>query len=184
MIFKDRIGKKNCDPLILFFILQAAENGSQNGEIDPEEIVKDILNDVINHVADLCSVSRSSRHLTREQFANIMQKDCFLVFRSLCKLSMKPLPEGYPDPKSHELRSKILSLQLLLGILQNGKEVQTNHQNSMLKHQTLHYFNADRHALPFIKNVRGLSLGYTFKRQQAFFFSSLNDNFCKIFAVS
>ena len=33
---------------------------------------------------------------------------------------MKPLPEGYPDPKSHELRSKILSLQLLLGILQNG----------------------------------------------------------------
>ena len=35
---------------------------------------------------------------------------------------MKPLPEGYPDPKSHELRSKILSLQLLLGILQNGGE--------------------------------------------------------------
>merc|ERR1711963_66416 len=48
--------------------------------------------------------------------------DCFLVFRSLCKLSMKPLPEGYPDPKSHEMRSKILSLQLLLGILQNGGE--------------------------------------------------------------
>jgi len=111
---------KNFEPLFFLTVFQAAENGSQNGEIDPEEIVKDILNDVINHVADLCSVSRSSRHLTREQFANIMQKDCFLVFRSLCKLSMKPLPEGYPDPKSHELRSKILSLQLLLGILQNG----------------------------------------------------------------
>lgn len=51
-------------------------------------------------------------------FAHIAQKDAFLVFRSLCKLSMKPLPDGTPDPKSHELRSKILSLQLLLSILQ------------------------------------------------------------------
>ena len=32
-------------------------------------------------------------------FVHILQKDAFLVFRSLCKLSMKPLPEGPPDPK-------------------------------------------------------------------------------------
>jgi len=64
--------------------------------------------------------------MTTEKYATILQKDCFLVFRSLCKLSMKPLPEGYPDPKSHELRSKILSLHLLLGILQNGKEAFCN----------------------------------------------------------
>lgn len=32
-------------------------------------------------------------------FSHILQKDAFLVFRSLCKLSMKPLPEGQPDPK-------------------------------------------------------------------------------------
>jgi len=32
-------------------------------------------------------------------FAHILQKDAFLVFRALCKLSMKPLPEGAPDPK-------------------------------------------------------------------------------------
>ena len=96
-------------------------------------------------------------------FAHILQKDAFLVFRSLCKLSMKPLSEGPPDPKwvgatlplwsytafhwehfwksvtepcgefvalvfyslprSHELRSKILSLQLLLSILQNAGPV-------------------------------------------------------------
>uniref|UniRef100_A0A8W4F7D7 ADP ribosylation factor guanine nucleotide exchange factor 1 n=1 Tax=Sus scrofa TaxID=9823 RepID=A0A8W4F7D7_PIG len=53
-------------------------------------------------------------------FSHILQKDAFLVFRSLCKLSMKPLSDGPPDPKSHELRSKILSLQLLLSILQNA----------------------------------------------------------------
>ena len=53
------------------------------------------------------------------KFANIYQKDAFLIFRSLCKLSMKPLPEGPPDPKSHELRSKVLSLQLILSVVQN-----------------------------------------------------------------
>lgn len=57
------------------------------------------------------------------KFTHILQKDAFLVFRALCKLSMKPLPEGIPDPKSHELRSKILSLHLLLSILQNAGPV-------------------------------------------------------------
>lgn len=56
-------------------------------------------------------------------FSHILQKDAFLVFRSLCKLSMKPLSDGPPDPKSHELRSKVLSLQLLLSILQNAGPV-------------------------------------------------------------
>lgn len=56
------------------------------------------------------------------KFTHVRQKDAFLVFRSLCKLSMKPVPEQ-PDPKSHELRSKILSLHLLLSILQNAGPV-------------------------------------------------------------
>ncbi|XP_055681945.1 brefeldin A-inhibited guanine nucleotide-exchange protein 1 [Lutzomyia longipalpis] len=57
------------------------------------------------------------------KFTHILQKDAFLVFRALCKLSMKPLPDGTPDPKSHELRSKVLSLHLLLSILQNAGPV-------------------------------------------------------------
>lgn len=57
------------------------------------------------------------------KFTHILQKDAFLVFRALCKLSMKPLPDGQPDPKSHELRSKVLSLHLLLLILQNAGPV-------------------------------------------------------------
>jgi len=36
---------------------------------------------------------------TNAHFAHILQKDAFLVFRALCKLSMKPLPDGSPDPK-------------------------------------------------------------------------------------
>uniref|UniRef100_A0A1A9W040 SEC7 domain-containing protein n=1 Tax=Glossina brevipalpis TaxID=37001 RepID=A0A1A9W040_9MUSC len=57
------------------------------------------------------------------KFTHVLQKDAFLVFRALCKLSMKPLPDGHPDPKSHELRSKVLSLRLLLSILQNAGPV-------------------------------------------------------------
>ncbi|XP_069808804.1 brefeldin A-inhibited guanine nucleotide-exchange protein 2 isoform X2 [Dendropsophus ebraccatus] len=62
------------------------------------------------------------------RFTHILQKDAFLVFRSLCKLSMKPLGDGPPDPKSHELRSKILSLQLLLSVLQNAGPVFRTHE--------------------------------------------------------
>ncbi len=36
---------------------------------------------------------------TAARFSHILQKDAFLVFRSLCKLSMKPLGDGPPDPK-------------------------------------------------------------------------------------
>ncbi|KAA0195994.1 hypothetical protein HAZT_HAZT000786 [Hyalella azteca] len=60
------------------------------------------------------------------KLSHVLQKDAFLVFRSLCKLSMKPLPEA-PDPKSHELRSKILSLEMLLSIVQNAGPVFRSH---------------------------------------------------------
>nr|XP_057906847.1 brefeldin A-inhibited guanine nucleotide-exchange protein 2 [Doryrhamphus excisus] len=62
------------------------------------------------------------------RFSHVLQKDAFLVFRSLCKLSMKPLAEGPPDPKSHELRSKIVSLQLLLSVLQGAGPVFRTHE--------------------------------------------------------
>lgn len=62
-------------------------------------------------------------NIVTAKFTHILQKDAFLVFRALCKLSMKPLPDGIPDPKSHELRSKVLSLHLLLSILQNAGPV-------------------------------------------------------------
>uniref|UniRef100_A0A8C5WI18 ARF guanine nucleotide exchange factor 2 n=1 Tax=Leptobrachium leishanense TaxID=445787 RepID=A0A8C5WI18_9ANUR len=67
-------------------------------------------------------------HQSGARFSHILQKDAFLVFRSLCKLSMKPLGEGAPDPKSHELRSKIISLQLLLSVLQNAGPVFRIHE--------------------------------------------------------
>jgi brefeldin A-inhibited guanine nucleotide-exchange protein len=54
-------------------------------------------------------------------FPSILHKDCFLLFRSLCKLSMK----GLPDDPAHQIdtvavQSKILSLELILSILENS----------------------------------------------------------------
>ena len=40
-----------------------------------------------------------SPDMPQDVFNHILQKDAFLVFRSLCKLSMKPLADGPPDPK-------------------------------------------------------------------------------------
>lgn len=68
-------------------------------------------------------VHSENDNIVTAKFTHILQKDAFLVFRALCKLSMKPLPDGMPDPKSHELRSKVLSLHLLLSILQNAGPV-------------------------------------------------------------
>lgn len=72
--------------------------------------------------------SDTQGHPVATRFSHILQKDAFLVFRSLCKLSMKPLGEGPPDPKSHELRSKVVSLQLLLSVLQNAGPVFRTHE--------------------------------------------------------
>ncbi|XP_046857566.1 brefeldin A-inhibited guanine nucleotide-exchange protein 2-like isoform X2 [Xenia sp. Carnegie-2017] len=77
--------------------------------------------------SDMPSETSSEGKPPQQRFSHITQKDAFLVFRSLCKLSMKPLAEGPLDPKSHELRSKILSLELLLTCLQSAGPVFRTH---------------------------------------------------------
>lgn len=54
-------------------------------------------------------------------------KDAFLVFRALCKLSMKALvTESELDLRSHAMRSKLLSLHLILTILKSHADLFTN----------------------------------------------------------
>ncbi|XP_071573742.1 brefeldin A-inhibited guanine nucleotide-exchange protein 2-like [Temnothorax nylanderi] len=112
------------------------ENAPSNDNIDSQTIiVKSILDDVVKSVVPLeeevslengspedngDEAAAENDNMVTAKFTHVLQKDAVLVFRALCKLSMKPLPDGTPDPRSHELRSKILSLQLLLGILQNA----------------------------------------------------------------
>ncbi|VDI74988.1 brefeldin A-inhibited guanine nucleotide-exchange protein, partial [Mytilus galloprovincialis] len=103
-----------------------------DGEETTEVVVNGVIEDLIDQVCTALNKlddepegleNAESPDMAQGVFSHILQKDAFLVFRSLCKLSMKPLADGPPDPKSHELRSKILSLQLLLSILQNAGPV-------------------------------------------------------------
>eukprot|EP00762_Andalucia_godoyi_P001130 ANDGO_01933.mRNA.1 Brefeldin A-inhibited guanine nucleotide-exchange protein 3 len=52
-------------------------------------------------------------------FASIHEKDIFLLFRALCKLSMKAVPEDAP-PDSVDMRSRVLALEYLLLILDHA----------------------------------------------------------------
>ncbi|KAJ8378201.1 hypothetical protein AAFF_G00244890 [Aldrovandia affinis] len=78
--------------------------------------------------ADILDAEAMQGGSNAARFSHVLQKDAFLVFRSLCKLSMKPLADGPPDPKSHELRSKVVSLQLLLSVLQGAGPVFRTHE--------------------------------------------------------
>uniref|UniRef100_A0A452S4U3 ARF guanine nucleotide exchange factor 1 n=1 Tax=Ursus americanus TaxID=9643 RepID=A0A452S4U3_URSAM len=104
------------------------ENGSDISSAENEQTEADQATAAESNLFEkglwgMCESGNSSGPSPGAKFSHILQKDAFLVFRSLCKLSMKPLSDGPPDPKSHELRSKILSLQLLLSILQNAGPV-------------------------------------------------------------
>lgn len=95
----------------------------QKEESDKDSIITESSgadNISIERVPSQAEIQSENDNVVTAKFTHIYQKDAFLVFRSLCKLSMKPLPDGIPDPKSHELRSKVLSLHLLLQILQNS----------------------------------------------------------------
>ncbi|TPX47651.1 hypothetical protein SeMB42_g02638 [Synchytrium endobioticum] len=72
----------------------------------------DILAETFRGAGD--AVSRASRDPAMD--TNI--KDVYLVFRALCKLSMKGVPaEAATDLKSHAMRSKLLALHLVDSVL-------------------------------------------------------------------
>ncbi|TPX34074.1 hypothetical protein SmJEL517_g03259 [Synchytrium microbalum] len=56
--------------------------------------------------------------ISRDPVLDTNVKDVYLVFRALCKLSMKTVPtEGATDLKSHAMRSKLLALHLVDSVL-------------------------------------------------------------------
>ena len=52
----------------------------------------------VNNLADEPDENAEGGEINPE-FCHVLQRDALLVFRSLCKLSMKPLADGPPDPK-------------------------------------------------------------------------------------
>uniref|UniRef100_A0A0N5A8A3 SEC7 domain-containing protein n=1 Tax=Syphacia muris TaxID=451379 RepID=A0A0N5A8A3_9BILA len=98
-------------------------------------------------------------------FRSIQEKDAFLLFRALCRLSTKTLPEK-PDPNSHELRSKELSLEMLLLIVQNS---------STLLHTSQPFVLALRHYLCVSLSRNGVSpIVSIFEKSLAIFVQLVN----------
>ena len=54
---------------------------------------------------------------------NDVIRNAYLVFRALCKLSMKPVQDGTLDSKSQALRSKYLALHLIQSLLMEKNHV-------------------------------------------------------------
>lgn len=52
-------------------------------------------------------------------FNSVLQKDCYLLFRALCKISSKDVPDGASE-ESVGLRSKLLSLELLRSLVNDS----------------------------------------------------------------
>ncbi|KIJ56863.1 hypothetical protein M422DRAFT_72969 [Sphaerobolus stellatus SS14] len=80
--------------------------------------------------------------------ADLFIKDAFLVFRALCKLTMKALnTESERDVKSHAMRSKLLSLHLVLTILDS-------HMNLFVDPRSNIYSSSSNEVTPFIQATK------------------------------
>ncbi|EGW31585.1 uncharacterized protein SPAPADRAFT_72363 [Spathaspora passalidarum NRRL Y-27907] len=66
-------------------------------------------------------------NLATESDEDVVVKDAFLVFRAMCKLSVKSLDSTTIDMKSHSVRSKLLSLHIIHTILREHIEVFLSH---------------------------------------------------------
>ncbi|KAF8604941.1 hypothetical protein BDV93DRAFT_605460 [Ceratobasidium sp. AG-I] len=75
-------------------------------------------------------------------------KDAFLVFRALCKLTMKPLgSDSERELKSHAMRSKLLSLHLVLTVLDT-------HMSIFVDPYALIFSSSNNEATPFLQAVK------------------------------
>jgi hypothetical protein len=72
------------------------QNENDDSVISNFDLILPIVLELSDKVVELKSTNIEPRPFTAARLAALMQKDCFLVFRSLCKLSMKPLP-GKPS---------------------------------------------------------------------------------------
>lgn len=105
----------------------------------------------------------------------VYMKDAFLVFRAMCKISIKPLrPEEVADPKSQGMRTKLLSLHMIHMILFN------NTQLFLSPVATIRGGSGQSDATPFTQAVKQL-LCQSLSRNGASSVSKVFEVGCEIF---
>lgn len=93
---------------------------SQQEESEPKE--KLTLAALENNSSlDLERVNEAN--LASENDEDLAVKDAFLIFRAMCKLSIKDLDTDNVDMKSHSVRSKLLSLHIIHTILKENIDI-------------------------------------------------------------
>ncbi|GEQ71068.1 hypothetical protein JCM33374_g4749 [Metschnikowia sp. JCM 33374] len=71
--------------------------------------------------ADYDRVKEANRASEKDE--DLVVKDAFLIFRAMCKLSVKDLETDNIDMRSHSVRSKLLSLHIIHTILRNNIDI-------------------------------------------------------------
>uniref|UniRef100_A0A7S1PDF6 SEC7 domain-containing protein n=1 Tax=Vitrella brassicaformis TaxID=1169539 RepID=A0A7S1PDF6_9ALVE len=117
-------------------------------------------------------IGRPTGALEREMIMSLHQRDALMVFQSLCKLSMKDIPEPQQasigmgmglmapttQPDQRIVRSKRLSLELILSMLQNSGPVFKNSERFLQVLRNLLCFSLVKNSVSHIPRVFGLSL--------------------------
>lgn len=62
-------------------------------------------------------------NLASEKDEDLAVKDAFLIFRAMCKLSVKDVDTDNVDMRTHSVRSKLLSLHIIHSILRNNIDI-------------------------------------------------------------
>ncbi|KAH7930079.1 Sec7-domain-containing protein [Leucogyrophana mollusca] len=118
-----------------------SSSADEQGTVDTNGVHRDAPGDPAGHHGP-------EEHVQRELTPqDLFIKDAFLVFRALCKLTMKPLnTESERDIKSHAMRSKLLSLHLVLTVL-------NSHMALFVDPGAIIYSNSSNEATPFVQAI-------------------------------
>ncbi|ESK97600.1 sec7 guanine nucleotide exchange factor [Moniliophthora roreri MCA 2997] len=145
--------EKATDPSASTASLHLPAENSGSSVVESEEAKSAFLHDegrgrsssdIPNDVHELPLEANGHRTLTTN---DLFIKDAFLVFRALCKLTMKPLNnESERDMKSHAMRSKLLSLHLVLTVL-------NSHMPLLVDPSAIIYSNSSNEATTFVQAI-------------------------------
>ncbi|KAI5949000.1 SEC7 [Candida theae] len=104
---------------------ESTENVSLPEDKEEERLTLSQLERINDSLNDNDRVNEASSATEDDQDLEV--KDAFLVFRAMCKLSIKTLDSTTVDMKSHSVRSKLLSLHIIHTILKEHIEIFLSH---------------------------------------------------------
>lgn len=91
----------------------------------PEKLTLQNLEKINDDKLDDDRVEEANRASEKDE--DIAVKDAFLIFRAMCKLSVKSIDSDTIDMRSHSVRSKLLSLHIIHTLLRENIDIFLSH---------------------------------------------------------